>query len=443
MTPTGPGRLAIWALVAAGAAFNVAAPVWASPSTVGDVLDLAPADTEVLVVVPSLAEFNHLFATLNLQLGLGRPELDGVLTAFKRSVGLNAGVRDDGPMLIAASLTGAGDDTGFQVLVALPTTDYQRVIEILGGDADSEVARLTFATGHTVYAKKSGDFAVMSSGRDLLKAYQPGQGAAAIGQQLGEGGQWCLDRSQASVIIHGKNKARAIEALRQSLASQDKQTGQDLGPQPDSAEAPTEGQISQQKIVQQLAKRLTQPGPPDGSEDVMLRDADAIIIGLDLNEDGFGVTGAVQFKAGTPLASAFTTGLSATGQLDRLPSLPYAGAFAINLDGMDVKKIAGVSQTAKGSWLQGVAGHVHQIKSMTQVTYLPSDGGLGSASSKVKLIETDDAKGFVHAMRQNIEALGVPSGGTPAAFRTTYTSNALQLDDVNGDQYAITRHVAP
>lgn len=466
--------LSVAAIVAAGVGAARTGASEAVDEAVRQALDQAPSDAEVLFVVPDMAAFNQQLNALNRDLGLNRPELEGLLSAVKRTTGLTAGMSDAGPMVLVGMFREPeGADATLDTVVLVHTTDFAAMARPLSGGKEpaESGAELTLATGHHAYGQRRGDFAVIAPSAEALAAFKPGAGAEAILKQLGPTGRACLARSSATVIVHGQHKARALQLLggavsnvRQAAPAAPTEATDTARPGEPAAGFPGAqglpgmpglgGGIDIGGLVgSAVSQAIPGAGDTDLAENPFVRDADAMALGMDMTEDGLGLSAAIHFRPDTPLGKSWGDGGGAADLLARLPDLPYMGAFTISFEGMKLEQMGDaallvVGMAGQAEWVEQAivaAQRTSQpVKGLTQVMYVPTSAGLlTSPTATIKIVSTDKPAQFVKTLRATLERAGQDAPAADGASSTSYRPEELDLDEHRGDQYVISRQDMP
>ena len=386
------------------------------------ILDQAPADSDLLIIVPSLSRFSEKVALFDSQIGLGRSDLRNVWSQIKHITGLTNAIMEDGPAMVAIS-TARGNDTSVdqtRAWLLLRVSDYAKVATALRGSGGGEVTPVILATGHRAFAARNGSFAVFVRDEDSAKAYQPANAAAAIARRLGPSANQCLQYSDIALVLHGKDHAATLKALTQMLTEQTNS----MAAIPPSA-------------MTILDWVLDNP---------LLRDADAAVLGLKLSEEGLSLTYGAQFKPGSPMANMFAGSAPAAEVLARLPRMRYVAASAANLQGIkynDLESLKIAAPFIVDPWLQNTILQVGKkgqpITGFAQVKY--SSGLLGPFV--VQYIATDEAPGFAAALQKNIEAMNAMPDLKQKDQQTFTAQYFPNNDTVNGkrvDRYNIRPH---
>src|SRR5689334_14436438 len=121
-------------------------------------LDQAPADSPVVIYVPSLSQLSQKLATFNDAAGLGMPNLVDALGMFKQQLGATKGLKDDGAMMIVITdphiVEAADTGNGPPTLLFLPTSDYGALVTALGGKPEDAIASVTMPGKRPGFARK-------------------------------------------------------------------------------------------------------------------------------------------------------------------------------------------------------------------------------------------------------------------------------------------------
>ena len=487
-------------LVLVGVSALSAPAGWAAdPRGPGDpgvkaVLDQAPADAQVLIVVPSLARLGEKFATLNERLGLQHDQLDALLSEFKRVTGLTVGLNQDGPLMLTCTirLPAAGDgeqahSPSADLLALLPTADFTGLVENLGAslpdDGETVATGITLRTHHTAFIRQTGSFSVWGARRELVEGHRPGRAAEKIMEGLGQVGSRCLDRSDVVLIFRGGDKRHLLESLLdlmvlpltakvQKIAAEQAWTpgrnaqvrnGTGVGVGPGGGFGGGRSDAGAMIASNMTTKAFNRTGDALKDGESLLRDADTIAIGFDIDEGGIGLTGSIQFKDGSQMAEVIADGGGgAATLLARMPDRQFVFAYSVKFDGLRLEKLdrdrvqnLGMDQSSDwlGRTLFQVAATEGRAGGMTNVYYLPRAAGLAVGMTGVRIIETPDTAGFVAALRRNLEALNSTDDAGRQAdadaddeqsgpkFKVEYDSRDMVVDGHRVDKYVISQQM--
>jgi hypothetical protein len=422
-------------------------------------LSQAPDGAQLVVIVPSMSGLSGKLALLNQTLGLEMAELNDALGAFKAESGMAEGLNDAGAALfVVQDLTPMFDNGEPDFVMVVPVTDYQAFVgNFQGVDSDSDqVFELTLPNGQSGYAKESGGYAVLGDSLSSVQGYAPGGNADAIGNRIGELGQDYLSKCDAAVYIDLEALApRLIEEINKGLAEMDQnmdQAGGMMDP-------------SQLEMVKAMVALYATAGK------AVLNSAEGVVIALDIGEHGVGITDAIQFKPNSPATKYLPGGTGNTASLlSQLPKGAYlvAAAFdaeAIAMGDLFDAAIAAMPQdNAQIDLYRDALPMIKQIKQYAGVFYTPDPGALmggGGALNTLQSYTVQDSAAYLQMVKQYVTDLNGTSipmampmapgaggaagdGAAPAmSYTTSYTDNALQLDGVQVDQYAMQVQMPP
>ena len=451
------------ALLTCIASIAITAPAMGQNADLPDILNLAPANAPVVVVVPSLSGLSQKIAKLNQDaLGSSVPYMFDVLSTFKAMTGISTGLNDNGSLMLV--VTSAQIAAKPQMVMVIPVLDYAAFVGNFGGNAADPIATLAPPHGSAGFAKQIDQYAVVGESREDVENYQPGRAIDPIAAKVGTTGKRCLTTSELMVIIDIAALAPVLEPALQEMRN-------------------SLGEVSNQ--MAQMPQ-----GPPPGAElvpimmtvymnaiDALVRDTSAIVTGLDISPQGVSWTGSAQFKNDSHLASIFTTGGGAAQQLDRLPNQPYWMASGMDLRGIATPTLAQDLLAAfqnqneedaeqdpfkLGLLIQQTAQLITQTTAMSTVYYQPAQPVMmgGNFLNGVAVYETTDAPAYTQTIQEyfqtmgefftqindlaqqaaahaNPEENGLPQSQQPMSISTQYTPNALQVNGNAVDEYEI------
>jgi hypothetical protein len=475
-----------WCRAAAGVVVVVAAmlclagtPAQATEVEVKAALDLVPADAPIVLVVPNVARASKKIAGLGQTLGIDSPEMADVLGMIKKQSGIAAGVRDDGPIVIAIldaqdlrdRIAGkVPDNTPPAILAAIPITDFQTFLGNFPGHTGDAVVTIKLKDDNDdTYVAQAGDFAILSPHRERVAGYKPAQQSGRWVTAMGKPAAKCLETSDALVLVNVAELSPALQPKIQEFM--DMLAGNmDMGAGAPGMDAAS---LAWMKTV------LTIYGDVATA---LVRDTAMYTEAIDLSDKGVGLTVGVQLKPDSKLAAIFHGGGGSNEVLTRLPKDNYLMALAGNFQGIDLKTLvddalgalpADNKADAIGSMMRPAVENLRRVQAMAQVMYAPTPGkgmGQGGLINAVSIAMTDDAQAWMKANRQALEQMGKlnppaaganpaanpgdkpgadpAAGGDPApapganpiegmSFATKYTEKVLRVDDIDVDQYQV------
>lgn len=410
------------------------------------ILDHAPANAEVVIVVPSMKGLSDKLAKLQQALGLPMDEMGDVLGTLKAEAGINAGLKDDGAMMfvlpgLAQAIVAEADEPPMAVLVEV--TDFNAFVGNFGGTAGAGVTKLTMPEGTDAFARQVGNFAVFGPDEAVITAFAPAKSGSAMLKNLGTLGSQYLGKGDAFVFVD-------IAAMGPALRPKVKEGFDEM-----IAELKASAPADQAAMLEGIFAMYFQ------AIDAILTDGQAGVFALDMNDDGIGLTKAFQAKAGSTLAGYFPGG-SGTGEalLKALPKQPYLMALsmdmkAINLAAIFEKVIAAMPADGDGGWLIKMYKDALPMMKMTKGSSWawyapPAEQMMGPGlMNMVTLYDTTDGPGYLAASKAYFEGLNnvaIPMeelGAQPLKFSTTYTPAAMNLEGVSVDQYGMSMALPP
>ncbi len=428
----------------------------AQASTATAALDQVSADAQIVVLVPQMSDASRKFSAWAQAAGLPSQPGD-TLGDFKRSLGIDAGIDDNGSMLVVVQNLEATQEPGGQpdVLLVFPVSDYAAFVGNWQGSAEG-VAELAMPGNQPGFARKIGDYAVVGEKRELVEAYTPAGAGEQIAQNLGAGGSTVLDGSDAAIYLNVEKAGPTITALIE-------------------------------QITQQVEANMAMSGSPNAEQtqqifgmyaaaaSAVLRDSSSILLTMDVADTGIGMHKLVRIKSGSALAGYFPGGKStAASQLARLPKQPYIFAASVDCKAIDMSKVyatmgaqnnAAIQQMLGPAW-QTAVDLVGKTDVASFVFYTPDQMAMmsGSLLNMLTVVQTADGTAFVdllHKYMDQLNGMTVPmapaagaadqgaggEGQQPAGpamtYSTTYKSAALNLNGVSVDQFQVQTVMPP
>ena len=434
--------------------------VTVSPTVAADlpeILDQVSDNPAIVVVVPNMAQLSDKVAQLATVLGIhDNPQMNDLLGQLKQEAGFINGVQDDGSLAVVFPDINEAieQDRDPSVVMLVPVSDYKAFVENFEGDASQPVAELTMKYSRKGYAKKMGGYAVFGDARakDAVAEYQAGGSSDQIAKVAGHVGTRCLTSSDAAVIV---NVAKMAPKLQDLLDQGMEEIHREFEADKDDP------QFQQFVPVASMAIEAYEKAAR-----AVLRDTQSLVIGLDLNVAGIGVSQTIQFKTGSYLASLFPGGGGAAGQLAKIADQPYLIAQSLDLRGLAIDKLidellAVFPDTQEGDGqIAKLMGDVKGILSDSAellrtvkggaVAYLPPNDpaamGMGQSIFRgVNIYETDGKidgemmpKIFesYNNLLQQMHALA-GDDQPQIAYDVTYTPNVMEIEGVSVDQYQV------
>lgn len=443
-----------------------------APEWVTAALNLAPADTEMLVIVPDMARLSDRLAAMSEELTLPYPDLDDALGAFKRKSGMLDGVNDAGVMMMAIDglerIEAA--DASPRVRVLMPVSDYAAFVGQFGGDAAADVAELQLAGGERGYAKKLDGYALFTGGREAVADYTPGQGAEGLLAKIGALGGGALADADAAAVIDLTQTADANPQLVEAglrLASDtlkglmrppappanDAQPLRNRRPRPAAGgnDASTGAALGQ---FGSLFTNLTENQMLRDGLTAMMDESEGMVLAGELGRGDTAVTLAFQLKEDAEASTIFKSSSDETGKLlGALPDRPYLLAVAADGEAMDMPALLNlvVADAADAGPIVRLKAQAlplaEQINAVAAAIYTPADNAIysGSLLNAAVHYRVDDGPKFIEDLTAYFHGLNqLDAGPDGTTYQSDYMANALRLaDDVSVDQFKLNPIIPP
>ncbi len=425
--------VAVAMVLAMGAALHAAVPA---------VLDQAPANAQIVVVIPNMKGLSDKLAKLQEALQIPAPEMSNLLEEFKNTSGMVNGLKDDGAAMIVFTdivkmMEGDGNEP--PMAVAIEVTDYAAFVGNFEGNAADEVAHLSM-DGSDGYARKVGDFAVFGPNEADVKAYAPAQGAGKIAAAVGKLGERYMSGGDALVYVD-------LQALGPVLKPKMKEGFDEM-----IAAMKEEIPADQAAMIEGMFAMYYE------AIDAILTDGQGGVMALDLSDDGIGITKALQARPGSTLARYFPGG-KRDSLLNAAPSKPYLMAMGIDTKAIDLvaifeRVLAKMPDDAGplSKLYKDALPAMKLVNGAATVWYAPPEGQMMAGPgmlNMVNLYDTTDGPGYLAATKTYFDALNnvqIPMeevGAEPMKFTTSYTAGAMNLEGVSVDQYSMKMAMPP
>lgn len=370
-------------------------------------LNAIPANVQAVLLIPDLSKLNQEVSMLSGALDLAM--LSDAVGQFKSITGMRNGFRDDGPMLVfTEDLKGALSTAG-QLMMLIPVADYEILAESLGVPKDTDgPSPVTLATGHTGFIKKAEGFVVFGSSEQKVGAYKPANAAGKRLAGFGDLGKRSLQGNPIFLLIDPAGKGPFLEMLSNLLSNV-----ADLFPLLHLADS----------HIERAHENL----------DALIKEADSVLVGMDLGVDGVSLTMTAHYKAGSKSAQQTKAGGGAALQLALLPDRPLVAAFSANTAAMP-PLLSGLM--GLGSNHSEVLPLIQKSQRNSAALYVPPPNS--QPIHGVMVGEVVDPKAVVGAFKTYIATRNTdPQPGEPAGWETTYLANAVTLEGLSLDQYQV------
>ncbi len=430
--------------------------VAAVPLRAGDpapVIKALPADTKIFILIPKLSALTEKYNLLAGQLGLP-PGMDP-LAMLKTQLGMMQGVDDNGAGAVALTFVPIPDADKPHIehapkspkpgaegpspdeptgLAFVPVTDYKAFLGNFGENLDAAGVATIQIEGKQNFIKSADKYAVIGEKKEEVEAYKAPADNGLIAASGAIGGS-VLSTSDALVYV---DMAKLGPALRPQLKKAMDEAVNGLKNNPD---AMTGMAIAWLDIYRRVI-------------DNVLADGQSVILGIDVSNDGVGMSFSGQFKPGSPLATTFGTAPSAPLSLNRLPSRPYLFATTMNLKALPLKqwmKALGDATPADqpiGKIIKDSAATMDLVGDEVQQAFYAPDfagGAPPTFNNSVAVYPTDKPAELLKANRETFKKmdglkLDEKSG---MAYKAGVQENIMQVAGLNVDKFSIKLDLGP
>lgn len=417
------------------------------------VLNLVPANSEIVVVVPSLSALNQKLAVLNAAMGMAVPWMADTLGEVKRGSGMVNGINDDGGMaIILNNLVEAAeaDTDNPPFLVLVPVTDYNAFLGNFNAKAEGEgTTAVTLTQGQDAFVRKVEGYALLGADKALVDAYKPGNAGPALLKKAGKLGSQYVGSSDFMIItdmdvLGPKLQPKLDEAMKEAKAAMENN--------PDAAKGSPVDPNAIMKVYSDAMKSL-------------LTSSDMLVVGMDISELGIGLTYAAQFKDGSDVAKMIKPNNSSAAKLFAgAANQPYMFAMSQNLSSIDLSKIittvADIMKTASPEAANMITAAIplfEQTKGMSSVYYPGQMNLAGGLFNSASVVAADDTAAYVKAFRGYLETMAktkLPIQLPPDAdgneqpvaqltFFTQFNADTTNVEGVAVDQYELRYDMPP
>jgi len=423
------------ALSATVLAFVLAVASLAGPAraqAVPDVLNMAAADAEVILVVPNLAGASKKISQFMEALGMKDiPEMADPLGALKKKLGITKGLNENGAMLVSIGGIVSAMQTGNepQIAMLIPVSDYKAFIGNFDSKDEDGISAFALPNGEPGYGKSIGGYALIGPNKDIISKYKAGNAKDAIAKAAGTIGARHLASNDISIVLNLKALGAQVRPMLKDLRAQ-----ADEGIEQGAEFAPKQMMEMGKGVITSMFDSL----------DALLRDGELVIFGGDMSTKGVGFTTTAQFREGSELAKFFPGGKgTAAGVTAMLPNNPYLIAMGLDVRGIDFKGMVDefAKRMPKDNWmadmLKSATAMMPHAKRIGQAYYAPANAanlmmGLGGVS----VVDTVDPAAYLKATRGYFDSMNKMKmefgefNGTNMnfTFTTTYKENALSPD---------------
>ncbi|MBI1372084.1 MAG: hypothetical protein GC159_04905 [Phycisphaera sp.] len=420
-------KAVMWALaLAVIAAVGMPARA-AAPAIIKQIPDTAPG----FLVVSNLSEASKKIALLDEQLGLANPMMQNALAFAKTSMNMVQGINDNGSLVVVVPSMPADPGAEPPVIMLIPVTNYGAFLKNFGVDGGAGVSPIQLQ-GEPGFAKQLGAYAVVGNQQDTVASFQLQNNQ--FSERAGVLGNKVMTDSDVTIYLDYTKLGPMLQPMVMMSMMQ-------LQEQMKNQPAGTPGEKLGQAFMGIWSEVVN----------AFMRDAQAMVIGLDIDENGIGLSGSAQFKAGSPLAATFGKSPTKPIQLDRLPSRPYLMASAIDMSTLPVAEwakavAAKMPDDAFGTMMKNSLKVFELNTGQTQQAYYAPGAGAAPGASlfnSVSVFTTDNPKAAVKAQRQIIVDMAKLELMPGMKYLTSYEEDVMQVEGKQVDQYSMRMQIPP
>lgn len=394
---------------------------------VTDALDFVPADAAVVISTANLKQTHGRMTAWARNLNL-TDAMEGLSMA--QILLANQGLNATGPaVVVMPDAEGMNQPEGPQVVMILPIADFEQFVFGLGGEAVEGINEIVAPFG-TVYAMPLGkNFAALSTQQELLDMVDADGGNSDGHRDLA--GKTGSSLSSSNDLLVSANVQELSDSIRTALTGMKEQIGM--------AAAMGGVQGDQMATFTTLIDEVSTG---------FLRDGLSGMLGINLAEQGLGIDLGANFQEGSEVAGFFSNKGTPGEYLQKLPSSPFLFAMAMDYSGEGVRTLFNNLNklNPEGGGMMGGADFTQLINdSKGSATLIGTTPGLfsgGLFANAMTFTAADNADDLSDAMRALYADMdGAVSGGIE--METSYEVNALNINGVDLDSYAVNMRVDP
>lgn len=418
--------------------------------------DYAPADANVAVVVSSIDKVNANWSKFTK--AIGAPMGTSLVDMTFGEMDMKKGLDTAGPA--ALFLTGLPkameDNTDPKPMMLLPVTDYKAFLTNFDATAKGDITPIKM-NHKLVYARNIDKFALIGESEEAVKAYKPGQAAAAMSKKVGTYGQRYAKDGDLVIYVDLASMSKELDAQIKKLGEEQKQQMKMLGEM---------GMMGNQGDSAAMAFDMYTK-----MVGAVVRGTQSLAIAGKITDDGLILSKGMLLKKDSELAEAFPgAGAGLGNTLSNLPTLPFLFSWAIDVQAINVplliEEMKEMLPADDADALKEFAMYekalpiLKESKAISAAMYVPDQQALmtGGLFKTVTMYETKDGPAFIKQYSKYLKELngltmdagpGMPGpngeAGKPMkmSMATTYTPDAMKIADADVDQYTMTMNMPP
>lgn len=390
------------------------------------ILDRVPADAEVVVAVRQVSDLLTDIDQINRLLGeQAEPGMMFAVAMVRGMPGLN--LNGAAAFVIDLPANPGAMETP-TVIALLPVADFDALTQ--GRAADNGVVLLPVPDSQ-VYARDLGDgYAAVSDNANAVRNFDAAKGRlAGHAARIGAAGARLVSDAEVSIIA---NADALRPMLNQGLAGMRQQ-----------------GQMVAMMGGEQAAAGFNAFA---AIADMTVRDLNAGVLGMSINDQGMTYDMAMQFKPESETAAYFTAKGATAGLLEKLPAQGYLVAGALDTSSPTIGKLA----TAFDAWAkarpdaeasgfgQMSLAQLHELSSGVSFVMGTPPGLMGGGifSNTTQYIKSANPGAYTKAI---VDVLEQADGQTNQGVTvdTTITANAVTISDTPLTSFAMAMKIDP
>jgi len=411
-----------------------------------EVLDLAPDNAEVIVVIPDPQGMSDRIAELSTQVGLPMPGAQDVLGGMMQKLGDPDGIDKNRPMAVAMTNTaesiGAQDGSKGTALMLVPVSDYGALVGSLGGTDAQGVTPLVMPDGSEGFIRQVEDYAVLGEKRQAVEGYAPSDRARTLMAAAGDYTQRLAAQPHVMMLV---DTAKLGPAMKNAMGDAEAQM-QD-GPM-------DEGAAQAMGVNMAMAQWMLD----------LVGGADAALMTIDMSGPSVTLGLCAKFPD-EAVASSILVGKprgDVAARFEALPNRPLLAAMGMDFSGIDVEALMNrmiealpESAAAQRTMYEASLPMAEQVLGGAGGFYVPTQPAMGLAGlfNVAAVYEVEDAEAFIDgfaAYSEKIDGVAMPipvpgeNGEMTTAdlvTRATYTPEALTLEGVKLAEWSVSQEL--
>jgi len=417
-----------WALAVAVCAAVTLSTALPARAAMPEVTKKLPDTAAGFLVVPKLSDVSSKLAMLDKALGLNNPMMQNALAFAKTNLNMIQGVNDNGSFVMVMPSLPADPGAEPPMIMLVPVTNYDAYLKNFGA-AGAGVQPIQLMNQPS-FVKQLGSYAVVGNQQDAVTSFQ--MQANQFAGRAGKLGNTVMGGSDVLVYLDFTKLGPMLQPMVM---------------------------MGLQQMQEEMAN---QPGGPEAelgrafmsiwsdAVNAFMRDAQAVVIGVDMTEEGIGLAASTQFKPTSPLAKTFAKAPAKPIALNRLPGRPFLMATATDTSTLPMKEwIASIQKAipdnAFGAMMKnGMAAFEAAGDQAQQAYYSPAAGAApGSFMNSVAVYSTDKPRALVAAQKKVLKDMANLEVMPGMKYLTAYEEDVMQVAGKQVDQYSLRMQIPP